>query len=332
MFRRMLAGLGAVVSAVTLVAVAGVAADGPDVGCCAEPPAGELVGNAAGLWVSDQNGLRLFAAREVAAGGAGVRELGAFPQVPADARIVSPGDGATFVWAARGGSLWRVHADGRIERTRLPPKARGGVLLAADAKAAWLTRPLGKIIHRVRADGTVVRTVAVRTGITAAVPVADALWVTATGPLTTRRGRLRGRERGTLSELRPRAAVASRTRIAVGRMPWAAAHGHGRIWVLNYQDRSATIVDAKKRMTTMVIGTGTMAPRALAVDGGGAWVIGDGSRVVMRLEQVGDEMAVTRRVALPGNTTPLSIARAGGAVWVLDSAGALVRIDGLAPR
>lgn len=210
--------------------VVGVAACGGRACGCGDPPVASVAVNAAGVWVSDDDGVTRF---DVDGGGATpvLHEAGSYIGVPTGAQLVSAGAGQRFVWAAAGRRLWQLREDGRAIEVGVRPSMRTLRILAGDADGVWLATPTGDGVARVASGGRVVARARVGAGVTAAAVSGKRLWVTTTGPWNSRKGRIHGRSDGRVVVLASRGLRRLGPPRTVGRLPWSApSPREGRGW------------------------------------------------------------------------------------------------------
>jgi YVTN family beta-propeller protein len=106
------------------------------------------------------------------------------------------------------------------------------------------------------------------------------------------------------------------------------AGGAGRVWVVNQDNNSVSVIDAATRTRVAEVAVG-VAPRSLAIAPGGAvWVTNKGSATISVIDPV--TLAVSRTIPLPRASQPFGIAFAptGTHAYVaLEATGQVLKFD-----
>jgi YVTN family beta-propeller protein len=328
----LLAGLGAALAAVSILALAlargdsggGLTVRGNAVGIIdpvsnsvvGEIPVGQRPGpldfGAGALWVAnldDETVSRIDPGRRTIAG-----------NIPIGAALTDLAAGASAVWALSTSPAPKLaqidprfdNVAGTIEIRSLPGGSGGVAVRGGDVWAAPAFGLLSRIDSR---TGRIVATAEAGGSPTRIAVSRDAVWIA-------------DADAGAVMRIDATNLV---TTIPVGRRPSAIAVGEGAVWVAASLDDSVARIDPDRGAAIATISVGR-APSGVAVGAGAVWVANSGDGTVSRIDPKRNEVVATIDVG----GSPSDIAVGAGTVWVsvqaavLAEGGSPVRAGGVA--
>jgi hypothetical protein len=224
-------------------------------------------------------------------------------RLPADS-CGSPTVSPTMVWVAScDGRLFRVDpADGSVVS-----QPGAGLSLALVAGSIWALDAGESSLQELDASsGAVLRSFGLEGQSDAVLAGLGAIWVLRPGD-------------GRVIRLDP--AGGETVSVTVGDRTYAGATGTDYLWVADFSTGALVAISGTGAIASSVPAVGT-APRALAVAGGGVWVLVDGGITVV------DEATFAIRDRLTMSSEPTAIAGQGGTIWMVDGAArTLVRVE-----